>query len=471
MRTIPGPLHRVRQGEDGLTLVEVVVAMMILAVISTSVIYGMLQVLSMTRDSRAREVAANLAAEEIDLARDSADLFALLDGDRTVTLNGDRFTVRRTTQWVADPATEVRCGAGGTGLRYKRVRVTVTWDGMRAATTPVQSVTVLNPRDKVNDPTKGTILVSVLGAGGTGRSGVTVTATPTASVSGNTARPLTRAPALTDAQGCSYVLMVTPGVYDVTVARTGYVDTRQAESSTQSVGVVQGTSVAVVVELDQHAQVDAALGAGYVAAPGESVWAPGDLPTSFVSTYASGGVFALRPATTTTDPSMRFRVYPFPSGYEVFAGTCAAADPAAWEPVVDNAQTLTGRRGAGIAVAPGSAVAASVRTGVVRVDLGVAPAGTVRFVRAVAAAGSVPGQPGCDPTTLTFAGTAARPVPEDGRLTLLLPYGSWSLDHGVVGSADPPVALTADRIVPVGVPVRTTVTPSGVVTFDPRSAS
>src|SRR4051812_19855589 len=108
--------------DDGMSLAEVVIAMVIFAIVSVGLVYTMLATMSMTRDSRAREAATNLAAEEIDLARAVSDPFALLDSSRTVTLNGDQFAVQRDTQWVSDPAADYTCGAsGGAGsaLRYK----------------------------------------------------------------------------------------------------------------------------------------------------------------------------------------------------------------------------------------------------------------------------------------------------------------------------------------------------------------
>ncbi len=68
--------------------------MMIFALLSTGLLYTMLSVLSVGRDSRARQVAANLAAEEIDLARDASSLFDARAGRAPpCDLNGDTFHV------------------------------------------------------------------------------------------------------------------------------------------------------------------------------------------------------------------------------------------------------------------------------------------------------------------------------------------------------------------------------------------
>src|SRR5690606_5716588 len=193
--------------ESGLSLIEVVVAMMIFGLISTGIVYTMLSMLSVSRDSRARQVATNLAAEEVDLARGLDDVVALGPADTVRELNGDTFYIERTVEWVSDPNSTLQCGASASGekLRYKKVNVRVTWDGMRGASAPVQSDTVINPRERINDPLKGTILVSVLKSDGTGSSGVTVTAPPTYA----TAAPPT------DSRGCSFALKVLPNTYTV----------------------------------------------------------------------------------------------------------------------------------------------------------------------------------------------------------------------------------------------------------------
>src|SRR5690606_17034555 len=104
-----------------------------------------------------------------DRARGIEDVVAdlgPLNTDRE--LNGDIFHIERTVQWVSVTDSPLQCGAsaGGEKLRFKRVNVRVTWEGMRASAAPVQSDTIINPRERVNDPAKGTLLISVLKAEG-----------------------------------------------------------------------------------------------------------------------------------------------------------------------------------------------------------------------------------------------------------------------------------------------------------------
>ena len=124
--------------------------------------------LSVTRDSRNREIAANLAAQEIDLARDAANIFSLLDGSRNIVLNGETFTVTRTTGWVSNPNSAEPCGQGGGILKYKRIEIKVDWEHKRAGSDVVHANTVISPSTRINNPQLGTILVSVEDGDGNG---------------------------------------------------------------------------------------------------------------------------------------------------------------------------------------------------------------------------------------------------------------------------------------------------------------
>lgn len=444
--------QRLRHDDSGMTIVEVIIAMVIFALVSTGFIYTMLSILSVTRDSRAREVAANLAAEEIDLARDAKDLFALVDDDWSLQVGSDQFHVARRTSWVTNPNEEFSCGgagvSGGSGgnLRYKRVNVTVTWDGMRPSTEAVRSDTVINPAERVNDPTLGTIIVSVLNGGGKGSPGVTVSTTPAASVAINK----------TDSQGCTYVLKVKPDTYTIAISRTGYVDSKQQAGPTQSVKVVAGQTTTVGFQYDQAAAFVAKLASN--APAGATVRVPTNLETTFVNTY---GKFVRSPSSGASSLSQTFPLHPFASGYSAFAGVCAAADPAEWPTETVGAQTYAGERTPAVAAAGGASVDLPVPMAVVTVNGG--GAGWLRAVSVPPAPGSP--VPGCEaPQTLTFGNVLGA-----GPTTIALPYGTWQLQRsGTQNGTYSPVAGAS--ITPV-LPADGRTTVSGTtLTLDPRVA-
>ncbi|UZN05160.1 prepilin-type N-terminal cleavage/methylation domain-containing protein [Cellulomonas sp. S1-8] len=454
MRTWWHRLHRVTRDERGLSLVEVLVAMLIFAMVSAGLAYSMIGTLNLTREARVRVVAANLAAEEIDLARDTADLFALLDETRSVTLNGDVFRVQRSTQWVSDPAADFSCGSGGGTLRYKRVNVTVTWGGMRASALPVRSDTVLNPDDHINDPTKGTILVSVLRADGTGNQNVTITASPTTGSVINS----------TDAQGCTYVLRVPPGTYDIRAQRTGHVSDAQVVAPMQTVSVTPGTTASVGFQLDQAATFNATLAPG--APVGTKVPTGTPVPVSVVSTYgiatpaSVGGGGTLAP---------RYSLHPFTSGYQPFAGSCLSSDPRAWPEVVEAGTTFRADLPEPVAAAPGGTVTMPVAMGLVQITGG--GSGTYLRAESMSPATTEPPTPGC---VSIVSYTYGNVVPAAAATVVIaLPYGTWRLLQG--NSTSQTNVVSGTRITPLllpapSVPQRITTTAAGVITVDPRMA-
>lgn len=436
------------QVDAGVSLVEVLVAMFIFALVSSGLVFTMLSVLSLTRDSRAREVAANLAAEEIDLARDAGDLFALLDETRTVSLNGDTFTVTRRTQWVSDPGAEFSCGSGSGVLRYKRVNVDVTWSNMRSGAAAVHSDTVLNPAAHINDPTKGTILVEVLGADGTGATGVTIATSPS---TGTLITP-------TDAQGCTYILKVAPGTYTVTASKTGFVNDSHAGTASTSVEVVQGTSASVGFQLDRAATYNARLAAP---APLGTVRVPSSLKTTFTNTY---GAKAVAPSQGASTLAQKFTLHPFAAGFEAYVGDCDAADPAQWPEAPDPGGTLKGVRATTDAAPPGGTAAIDIPMGLIQVK-GVANGG--RYLKATPAT-PVAGAPGCSSgASYTFGEIV--PTNVNSTVTIGLPYGSWTLTRGNSSSQDTTIGSTGVVVPGPAVPTRTTVAGDGTVTFDPRT--
>ncbi|GIG39813.1 prepilin-type N-terminal cleavage/methylation domain-containing protein [Cellulomonas phragmiteti] len=456
MRTWWHRLHRVTRDEGGLSLVEVLVAMLIFAMVSVGLAYSMIGTLNLTREARVRVVAANLAADEIDLARDTDDLFGLLDRTREITLNGDVFRVQRSTQWVSDPAADFSCGASGGGgtLRYKRVNVTVTWGGMRAGAAPVRSDTVLNPDDHINDPTKGTILVSVLRADGTGNPNVAITATPsTGSVISST-----------DAQGCTYILRVNPGSYTIRAQRTGHVSDAQTATPAQTVSVTPGTTASVGFQLDQAATFDAVLAPG--APVGTRVPTGTSMPVSMVSTY---GIATPAPVGGGGTLTPRYSLHPFTSGYQPFAGSCLSSDPRAWPETVEGATTFRAELPEPVAAAPGTTVTMPVPMGLVQVSGG--GSGTYLRAESVTPATTDPPTPTCASTVSYAYGSV---VPAAGSTVVIaLPYGTWRLLQG--SSTSQTSQLNSTRVTPLvlpepSVPQRITTTTAGVITVDPRTA-
>ena len=391
--------------ETGLSLIEVMVAMFIFGLVAMGLIFTMTSVLVLNRDSRVRQVAANLAAQEIDLARDVEDVPNFGGGTRTITLNGDTFTVDRISTWEVNPAAVgATCGTGGGTLKYKRIRVEVSWGGMRGST-GVVSDTFINPNERVNHPDFGTIMVTVKDVAGNGLGGVTVNATPDGGGSVTTS-------ATTDANGCAYLLMVPPGTYDLTLvgpSGENYIDISLNAEPVEVATSLAGVSSTSLFEVD----VAGILDVDYLhdGTTITNMQLPTNLGTSLISTYDT--VLSER------DKNSRFPkipVAPFTS-FTLIAGDirdCLSADPQQWP------ETLTqfeGERGLPVSADSGVTTDVVVPMRLVWVD-----DIEDRYVTAV----SQDSGPGCNTTiTLRFS----EEDDDDDRL-IALPYGHWNLYKG-----------------------------------------
>lgn len=485
---------RSRRTDEGFTLVEAVVSMVILALLSTGIIAGTNMIVRMTADNRSRQIAVALAEQQLDLDRGILDPFAVhsfgtcpattataspspsstavaISGPTVATIvSGRTYSTSQCTSLVSVDGTDVTCGSGKT-LYYRRISVFVDWTGRLATTSAVQSDTILSPNGRINDASTGSIAVQVNGATGTGESGVTVNIDP---VSG-TAAALQSQPAATDIDGCSYALGVNPGTYKVTVSRSASVDTTQTAAPYKGTVVVSaGTTTPVTFTYDQSAQYNLSY------APGVTELLPTTMPVSFLTSSGLPYISSASSAPPTTKA-----LYPYPAGYTAIAGAvtdangvtiCAAEDPAAWPAGPYLGKTLTsGLRGTTSAGGPGTTAAPDPMT--VPMGLFTVKSTVAVYVTAVAQNVTTYGQPGCSAATtasttptFTFSTFAV-----NSTTTLALPYGTYKLySGGALGSLTTLVgsSLNVTPFTNAVNGVLTSFNPTtGVLTLDPRPGS
>lgn len=451
---------RLPRDESGMGIVEILVSLMIFAIVAIGMAYSLIAMTRLSGDAQARETASNLAAAEIDRVAAMPDAFNVhsMVTPKQVVIDGITFNVDLNVGWVSANGSTGKCGMGGGNLQYKRVNVTVTWDGMYLQN-PVRADSALAPSTRINDPTAGTILVSVVNESGVGQSGIAVSAAKTSGGLGIT-DPI---PA-TDVDGCSYVLKAPPGTYNLTITKSGYIDTNQVLLPTTSpITVVAGTATSVPLQADQaHTYTPK-----YAANSTRTVRLPSNLDITYYGQAASA---PLTEAATGTR-----KLYPWTSGYQAVAGnplTCAANDPEKW--IADTAaDKAAGVRAFAVPATPGGSANLPVAMGVAEIKM---PSSGGTYLSAVAQDDTTDGQPGCasgSATKYTFAS-----MPAGSTQNIALPYGSWRLYYGTsAGSTSN--SLTSNVNVrdgvlePVDGGVATGVSgggtfSGGVLTFDPR---
>ncbi len=452
---------RLRHDSDlGFSLIEVMVAMFIFAIISIAFASALLTTVSVSANSVARETASNLAAAQIDQVRTVTDLTALdsSTSPTNVTISGRTYHVTTVVRWAgAIGGSDAQCSSGSGALLNKAVKITVSWDGMPASAQPAEADTVVAPKSRISDINKGVIIVSVKNAQGAGNAGVTISAVPN-SLTPNGASAITTTIDPTDPQGCGYVLNVTPGKYDVRISKPGTttpsVDIHQSTSPVQTVDVSAGSTATAPFQFDQSATFIP----HYASNVTGTTLLPLSMDTTFVNTY---GIF-----TSTSTPT---QLHPFTAGYAVIAGalaangstasSCLSVDPGAWPQTTDSSGTWAGTRPAAVAAAPGGSADAYVPMGVTTVT---GPANGYISAAAQAAGPTGTADPGCaTPATYLFK------LPATGVANLALPFGSWLLKSGT-SSTTQSTAVVATQMVPLTRAAITSVGGNAVLTLDPR---
>jgi type II secretory pathway pseudopilin PulG len=397
------------RNDDGIGLIEVLVALMIFSIIAVGMAYSMISISRLTADSTQRETATNLAAQEIDRIQSLPNAFGVTDDDdNPIVVDGVSYNVARYLSWISTTGASGSCGSGGGNLQYKRVNIEVTWDGQYIEEA-VRADSILAPTTRINDPSYGVILVSVLGIDGDGRSGVTVRVTPE---SGGGGVAITDPIANTDADGCTYVLKVSPGKYKIEVERTGYIDTNQiaVPSYTQQV-VAAGSTITASFQYENASSFVLKFAA-------TSNTTTPNLPSNLETTYVGGLVNYLKSGTVSP-----LKLHPFASGYQAVSGDsalCLANDPENW---TGTTTLLDGVRATGVATAPGASANLPIPMGVVNVLI--PNDNNRRYLTAVQQVTTASaGNPGCA-TARNF--TFSTQFAKNTTVPIALPYGTWKI--------------------------------------------
>lgn len=446
-------LRAARESDEGFSIIEVMVAMTVFAMIAAGVAAGIVATMYLTQDNRSREAALNLANQALDAARSTKDVFTLDDDTSSQRVGNQDYTVKQTTNWINSDGSDNSCGAGSGVLAYKRVAITVSWT---SGTSPRQKNVVLDsliaPSSAVSSATASTIVVGVRTATGGPNAGVAVTVTP---VSGG-ASSLSNPPAATDANGCAYAVGVSPGTYKVTVTKAGNIDKTGEPTPSASVATVAGGVGNAAFLYDQGITVTA----GGPLNLQDGVTAK--LPTSLPMTYRHDDTVK----TVSTTSTVLFP-YQWTAIAGAYSATCTDVDPTAW-PTAGNLTTspniFNAQDGSTPGYNPATATTATARAPMGVVDVKMSGTDTV-LVATVKNTTAVPsGDPGCAPTT-TYSFTGMSPTT---ATTIALPFGTWTLrgTTSLLGAfSTNPQTVTAN---PKATNLKVT-TSGNVLTLDPRT--
>jgi Tfp pilus assembly protein PilV len=308
----PSPA-RTPETDAGFTIIEVVVASTLLLVAFLAAAALFVSGTRVSGDTRMRVVAAQLASSAIEAVRgpaaDPSKFTTAVQPGTTVTtktVNGLRFTITQEMQWVAQNSTASACDSGGIGTNaLLQLNASVTWVGA-GATAPVEATTTLSPPAGAYSAATGSIGVKVLNALGQ----------PLQNIAVQAAGPMTRTVSTT-AEGCAFFAYMTPGSYVVSVtAGTGVGDQEQLVPS-QSTSVTVGQTMSMTFNYDTAASITVTGWSGSTMTPATN------MPIGVANTSLSPfRMYTYVAGTTSLTP-----LFPYPSGYTVFAGNCTDSNP------------------------------------------------------------------------------------------------------------------------------------------------
>ena len=422
MQRLTDVFHAGREHDDGFSIVEVLVAMTVFAMIAAAVATGIVGSLFLAHTSRSREVAIGLAQDAIDRARTATNLFSVVDSTTNPTVGGLQYTVKQVARWVPASGTANACGGGSGGpLAYKRISMTVSWSS--SSTQSISMNSMVAPTTSVTAANLGTIIVSVSRVDGSGNAGVNVSIAPNAA-NPSGAGAITAAIAPTDTSGCTYALNVKAGRYDVSLSKPGNIDDG---TSSGSLGAQTATpSTTVTVQANQTSAANFNYDAALTVAP---QWADPNASATTTFTSPTTAPVSLRRKTADYGPyaaGTTTQVFPYTDGYKVVPGTpatCASVDPENWTTAN------------GTAVAPRNVSQPQAGTNAMKAPVQIV---TVKLAgksdNALSATTTSPnansGDPGCaTPVTYSFTG-----LPAGGTAVIALPYGTYTLRSGTLVS-------------------------------------
>jgi prepilin-type N-terminal cleavage/methylation domain-containing protein len=393
--------------DDGFTLVEVIIAMVVFAAGLLSLLAAFSSSLDTSFDNRARLVAANLAASDIDDAR-AADYGALATKSYTKVVDGRSYAVYRSVAPTLITGGVSPCVSGSAQEVNKRVSTRVEFT-FREGVKPVRSDTVISA--PVFDPTStnGAIGAHAIDRDGQPVEGATVVIGATTGY--------------TDESGCAFFDGLAPGNYSVSVSKSGgYVGQDGASPTTQTLGVTAGQVGKQDFAIDRAAVVtvtSAVLGASGAVLSGYAVptglQAHLDTPDRATTTKT-----ALPTKGVALGSPLVWNAFPTVAGYDTYLGICSTV-----------VHTATDR-------------GATPSVGLPLVPVDVQLTGTSPKVRNRQLNASWSGACGSATETLSFLPSTNT----TGAAKIALPPGTWALSAvGTTGSttvtAIPMVPLTA----------------------------
>jgi Tfp pilus assembly protein PilV len=312
-RSRSGPLRMLAGTEAGFTIIEVVITAVLVAMIAGGTATALVSTSSFSGDQRRRSQAVEIAQQDQERMRGmSARGLAGYSQTRTVgPYDGTSYTVLSTGQFLSNTGAS-SCTSSGTGAAaYILITSDVTWASNARPSVREQSL--------ITPPTGGTMLTKVVDQNNAAVSGVNVTATgPDPSTATEVAT--------TGSEGCVVFGAMDTGDYEISLAKSGYVDPNGDATPTPApLATISGSGTSFPngnpFQFGLAGNVSATFTANNGALTGQHA------PSLSVSNAGRALPLITTPASPGTPITTTTTLFPFTTAYTVWAGKCTGEQP------------------------------------------------------------------------------------------------------------------------------------------------
>jgi type II secretory pathway pseudopilin PulG len=310
------PLRRLRQlrtQEGGFALIEVLISALIVVLVTAAVVQTLTATGRASTEERHRAQAFSVAQEDQARLR-AMQISTLQQGlpPRTVTVDGTPFTVTSTATYVSAKTGGTQCGGEGRA-DYVRIGSSVTWPTMHEGAAPVSIESIVSPISGSVDATSGGLAVTLLNSRDEGIPGVPISGSGPATFFGST-----------NSEGCALFGGQPTGKYTITAnpAGTEWVDVNGEVPQPFNMEVTGGTTASKELHYDHagHLTVKYSVRSRETGTPVAAKTDSFIVTNPEMTTARAFGTLG----TMTTELKSK-ALYPFKSGYSVYAGSCTPA--------------------------------------------------------------------------------------------------------------------------------------------------
>jgi type II secretory pathway pseudopilin PulG len=299
-----------------MSILELMVAMTVFAIVIGAATMGLSGTLNLVRNNRSRSVAANLAAQDMDIVRSTP--FASLPLGLYVTtqvVDKVQYRIQRYSRWVSKVGTAGPCdGTSGQQLAFVRVTTFVGWDN-RKGVGQIKTQTIVAAPFGSYDPNSGHVSVVVRDRDAAPEAGVPVTVNgPSGSQS-----------QATDDEGCAFFAYLIAGTYTVTLSGPGYVDGQGVATPVVNAAVSNGNTTSIQFDYDLAATLSLTLQSP----------AGGAIPATVTLSVGNSHLVPTGTKGYTGQSGLVRTIgnnFPYTDGYTSWAGTCLDSDPQGQKP-------------------------------------------------------------------------------------------------------------------------------------------